>query len=256
MSVRKIVRIDEEKCTGCGECVPACAEGAIQIVDGVARLVSDNLCDGLGACLGECPEDAITIEEREADDFDESAVATRLHAVSHEHEHVGCPSARVLDFGEKPGDGPRGGGAASGRSELRQWPIQLHLVPPTAPYYVGADVLLAADCVAFAIGDFHQRHLRGKSIAIACPKLDQGMEIYLDKLVAMIEKARINTLTVMIMEVPCCFGLAQLAREAVARSSRKIPIRVVKIGLRGEVLADDWVMDNGSAAAVHSFTFG
>jgi len=242
MPVREIVRIDEEKCNGCGECVPACAEGAIRIVDGKARLVADNLCDGLGACLGECPEEAITIEVRDADDFGEVAAAH-----DHGHGHSGCPSARVLSFQNPSEASAIGGGSISGRSELRQWPVQLHLVPPTAPFFQGADVLLAADCVAFAIGDFHERHLRGKALAIACPKLDDGMDVYLDKLVAMIDRARINTLTVMIMEVPCCFGLAQLAAEAVSRAARKIPIRVVKIGLRGEVVADDWLIDGGSA---------
>lgn len=242
MATRKIVKIDEEKCTGCAECVPACAEGAIQIIDGKAKLIAENLCDGLGACLGDCPEDAITVEEREADDFDEAAVARHLR----DHDHVGCPSARVLQFDQIPGQGPPAGTAISGRSELRQWPVQLHLVPPSAPFFKGADVLLAADCVAFALGDFHERHLKGKALAIACPKLDQGMEVYLEKLVAMVDLARINTLTVMIMEVPCCFGLVQLAREAVDRASRRIPIRVVKVGLRGDVIADDWVMGGDS----------
>jgi Pyruvate/2-oxoacid:ferredoxin oxidoreductase delta subunit len=254
MAVRKIVKIDEEKCNGCAECVPACAEGAIQIVDGKARLLAENLCDGLGACLGECPEDAITIEERDADDFDEVAVTEHLHGagqpaepppmahVDHGHGHAGCPSAKVLHFEERAAGGAGGQGHVSGASELRQWPIQLHLVPPTAPYFEGADVLLAADCVAFSMGDFHARHLKGKALAIACPKLDQGMEVYLDKLVAMIDHSGINTLTVMVMEVPCCFGLVQLAREATVRATRKVPIRVVKIGLRGEVLADDWTM--------------
>jgi ferredoxin len=220
----------------------------------VARLMADNLCDGLGVCLGECPQDAITIEDREADDFDEEAADRRIGDVvatravpqvgpsvhDHGHGHAGCPSARVLQFDRDDGRAA-GGDSISAVSELRQWPVQLHLVPPTAPYFQGADVLLAADCVAFSMGDFHPRHLRGKALAIACPKLDSGMEVYLDKLVAMIDLARINTLTVMVMEVPCCFGLAQLARDAVARASRHVPIRLVKVGLRGDVIADEWV---------------
>lgn len=154
----------------------------------------------------------------------------------------------MFSFDEPAAPSAVGGGAAV-RSALRQWPVQLHLVSPTAPYFEGADVLLAADCTAFAMGDFHNRHLQGKSLAVACPKLDQGQEVYLEKLVAMVDRARINTLTVMVMEVPCCFGLVQLAREAVGRASRKVPIRVVKIGLRGEVVADHWLMDGGSPEA-------
>ncbi len=263
MAVRKMVKIDEDKCTGCGECVPACAEGAIQIVDGVARLAADNLCDGLGACLGDCPEGAITIEEREAEDFDEMAVEEHMNKLKneatgaaqvsqiashpHAHEHGpggGCPGARMIQF-----DKPTGGGAAPGNepiagtqpSELRQWPVQLHLVPPTAPYFKKADVLLAADCVAFAMGNFHRDHLKGRGLAIACPKLDQGQEIYLQKLIAMIDEAEINTLTVMVMEVPCCTGLVQLAKEAASRANRKVPVKKIVVGLRGDVMNEEWV---------------
>jgi len=208
MSKRSVVKIDEEKCTGCGECVPACAEGAIRIIDGKARLVADNLCDGLGACLGDCPADAITIEEREADAFDEVAVAAAA--------------------GPQP-------------SALRQWPVQLHLVSPRAPYFQGADLLLAADCTAFAMGDFHSKHLKGRALAVACPKLDGGQEVYLRKLVALIDEAKVNTITVLIMEVPCCGGLQQLAQTAAAKASRKVPVKRVVVGLRGEILSEDWI---------------
>ena len=251
--LRKIVKIDEEKCNGCGLCVPSCAEGAIQIIDGKARLVADNLCDGLGACLGDCPQDAITIEERDADVFDEVAVAEHLgesggHApAAPAHTGGGCPSAQVQSFAP-----PAGGGCPSARpqqierpqpeertsavpapSHLAQWPIQLHLVPPTAPFLRGADVLLAADCAPFAYAGFHAELLKGKALLIACPKLDNTAP-YLDKLAAMIEQSQIRSLTVVHMEVPCCSGLVQLARQAVARSGRELPLETVCIGIRGE----------------------
>ena len=251
--IRKVVKIDEDRCNGCGLCVPSCAEGAIQIIDGKARLVADNLCDGLGACLGDCPQDAITIEEREADEFDEVAVAERLgEGGGHTppapaHLGGGCPSAQVRSFAP-----PTGGGCPSAQplqinrpeqadgtvagpapSRLAQWPIQLHLVPPTAPFLLGADVLLAADCAPFAYADFHEELLKGKALLIACPKLDHTAP-YLDKLVAMIEQSQIRSLTVVHMEVPCCSGLVHLARQAVARSGRELPLETVCIGIRGE----------------------
>ena len=251
--IRKVVKINEDKCNGCRLCVPACAEGAIQIIDGKARLVADNLCDGLGACLGDCPQDAITIEEREADEFDEVAVAERLgEGGGHTppapaHLGGGCPSAQVRSFAP-----PTGGGCPSAQplqidrpeqadgtvagpapSRLAQWPIQLHLVPLTAPFLHGADVLLAADCAPFAYADFHEDLLKGKALLIACPKLDHTAP-YLDKLVAMIEQSQIRSLTVVHMEVPCCSGLVHLARQAVARSGRELPLETVCIGIRGE----------------------
>jgi NAD-dependent dihydropyrimidine dehydrogenase PreA subunit len=260
MAVRQVVKIDEDLCTGCGECVPACAEGAIQIVDGVARLVADNLCDGLGACLGDCPEGAISIEERDAEEFDEKAVEDHMKKIGresesahapaesapHTHTHAhgpggGCPGARMIQFDAPAAPAREVVPAAPAASELRQWPVQLHLVPPTAPYFMKADVLLAADCVAFAMADFHQNHLRGRALAVACPKLDQGREIYLQKLVSMIDDAEINTLSVMVMEVPCCAGLVQLASEAASRAKRKVPVKKVLVGLRGEVIGEEWV---------------
>jgi NAD-dependent dihydropyrimidine dehydrogenase PreA subunit len=257
MAVREVVKIDEELCDGCGLCVPSCAEGAIQIIDGKARLISDNLCDGLGACLGDCPQGAITVDKREADEFDEAAVEEHLskakesetmpktetpHTPSSIHapgHGGGCPGARMLQFN----DGPAAESTPTGPqpSALRQWPVQLHLVPPMAPYFQGADLLLAADCTAFAMADFHSKHLNGKSLAVACPKLDQSQEIYLDKLVAMIDQAQINTLTVMIMEVPCCGGLAHLAQEAAARATRKVPVKKMVVGLRGEIKVEEWI---------------
>ncbi|MFH1347089.1 MAG: 4Fe-4S binding protein [Candidatus Margulisiibacteriota bacterium] len=215
MVKRKVIKIDENKCNGCGLCIPNCKEGALKIIDGKARLISDIFCDGLGACLGHCPEGAITMEEREAEQFD----------------HCKCPGAKVMDFSQEQGQG----------SQLRQWPIQLHLVPPNAPYFQGKDVVLAADCVAYALGDFHKDYLKGKSLAIACPKLDEGQEIYLEKLVAMIDQAKINTLTVMTMEVPCCSGLLSLAKQAAAQAKRKIPVKSIVVGLQGDIIKEEWV---------------
>ena len=255
MTARNIVKIDEEKCTGCGDCVPACAEGAIQIIDGVAKLKSDNLCDGLGACLGDCPVGAITIEVREADDFDEAAVAKHMaqtpisppaQAAEKPHTHHGplggCPGARVLQFDPPHDTVSRDHDTAMPQpSMLRQWPVQLHLIPPTAPYFHKADVVLAADCVAYSVGDFHGTWLKDKALAIACPKLDSGQESYLEKLVSMIDDAEINTLTVMVMEVPCCSGLLRLAKEATARAGRRTPIKHVVVGVKGDILNETWV---------------
>lgn len=254
-----MVKIDEELCNGCGECVPACAEGAIRIIDGKARLIADNLCDGLGACLGDCPEGAISIEEREADEFDEQAVKVHLDektnadpasvpaAAAAPAPHGaggGCPGSRMLRFEQPADSGPAAAespAAPQQISELRHWPIQLHLVPPSAPFLQGADLLLAADCTAFTMADFHGSQLKGRSLVVACPKLDQGQEVYLEKLVAMIDQAQINTLTVLIMEVPCCSGLVHLAGEAVSRARRKVPVKKIVVSLRGDPLSEEWL---------------
>jgi len=281
---RNIIEIDEEKCTGCGLCIPNCPEGAIQIIDGKARLVSDLFCDGLGACLGHCPEGAITIEEREAEPYDEARVMENVvrqgentvlahlkHLKEHgEHEYFqqavaflaargienplrkemseaavhghgpngGCPGSRSRDFGQ---DGPPAKESGKRRSRLTHWPVQLHLMSPTAPQVRGADVLLAADCTAFATGDFHKDFLDGKALAIACPKLDSGQETYVQKIQALIDDAKINTLTVMIMEVPCCSGLLRLARQAVSQASRKVPVKCLVVGIQGQILKEEWV---------------
>jgi Fe-S-cluster-containing hydrogenase component 2 len=236
---REIVKIDEEKCNGCGLCVPACAEGAIRIVDGKARLIADNLCDGLGACLGDCPMDAITIEQREADEFDEEAVEEHLSAekekpapAAHSSHHGGCPSARLMTFGKEESS-PAKEETGSRQSQLRQWPVQMHLVPPSAPFLKDADLLLAADCVPFAYADFHRDFLRDKALLIGCPKLDDG-QAYLHKLTAILENNDIKSLTVMHMEVPCCSGLIAIARQAVAASGKDVPLETVRIGIQGE----------------------
>ena len=243
MALRNIIRIDEALCDGCGECVPSCAEGALQVIDGKARLVSDVLCDGLGACLGECPTGALTVIQREASEFDEAAV-TAQHQAASVRAPSGCPSSsvRVIPLVET-GRGPAVVAAPGpgGRPGLRQWPVQLHLVPPTAPFFHGRHVLLAADCVPVAVGDFHATLLDGRGLAIACPKLDQHLDLYVQKLAAMIDQAGILSLTVAIMEVPCCGGLVRLAEQARAAASRRIPLRLVKVGIRGDILADSEV---------------
>jgi len=229
---RNIVKIDEEKCNGCGLCVPACAEGAIQIINGKAKLIADNLCDGLGACLGDCPQDAITIEQREADYFDEQAVTAPQSAVKAPVHGGGCPSAQALKLSP-----PKNSVAAkteTGPSQLGNWPVQLKLVPPSAPFLAGADLLLAADCVPFAYPDFHQKYLAGKTLLIGCPKLDD-VEAYVEKLTAILSQNDIQRLTVLHMEVPCCTGLLSLARQALAASGKDIPFEAVTIGIKGDV---------------------
>lgn len=305
---RDIIKIDEEKCNGCGICVPNCHEGALQIIDGKARLISDLMCDGLGACIGHCPEDAITIEKREAAPYDEIAVMKEMvskgkntvvahlqHLKDHNefgfmkqgvrfldenagsldfsvdevknmvHNNIkpqnhlkkeeipdggctgGCPGSIPIDFNidlekvvktdtqeiEKP--------SIASPTELKQWPVQLHLLNPNANYFKNADVVLAADCAAFAMGNFHTEFIKGKTIAIACPKLDSNTESYVEKLTAMINNSKINTLTVTMMEVPCCGGLLQLAKMAFHKAERKIPIKKVIISIRGKVLNEEWV---------------
>lgn len=251
MAVRQIIEIDEELCDGCGDCISACAEGAIQLVDGKAKLVSDTYCDGLGACLGDCHVGAIKIIEREAGGFDEEAVAIHLAKIGHENEVApinrplnivnqsmtvgggGCPGSRAQTL--QPAPVVAQGEIPVSASQLRHWPIQLHLVPPTAPFFQGADVLLAADCVPFAVADFHQRYLADHSLAIACPKLDHNQEIYLEKLVAMIDTAQIESIHVMVMEVPCCSGLMRLVDQARKQASRQVSIRCTVIGTDGGV---------------------
>lgn len=216
---RKIIHIDEEKCNGCGLCIPNCVEGALSIVDGKARLVSDIYCDGLGACLGHCPEDAISIIEREAVDFDEKkAMEHAGHAVQMENIHTTPAHTPV-------------------KSQLKQWPVQMHLLNPGSKFLEGADLLLAADCTAYAIGDFHQRYLADKVLAIACPKLDSNKEIYLQKLIAMIDQSGIKSITVLIMEVPCCRGLLALAKAALENAERQVPLRFSVIGIDGNEIS-------------------
>jgi len=247
--IRKIVEIDEELCDGCGLCATACAEGAIRIIDGKARLVSDSYCDGLGACLGECPQDAITIIEREAEGFDEEAVEKHLAGLSgrgiHEDSRAGesqdtlacgCPGSMARELPVCDEEHIEGG-AAVGQipSRLRNWPVQLHLVPVNAPYLEGARLLIAADCVPFALADFHPRLLDGRVLMIGCPKLDAAA-FYRDKLAAILRSNDIREVTVAFMEVPCCFGLVNLVKQAIVESGKSIPFATVKVGIEGDVL--------------------
>lgn len=275
---RKIITIDEEKCNGCGLCIPNCPEGALQIIDGKARLISDLFCDGLGACIGHCPEGAITIEEREAEPYDERRVMENIikqgenvikahlrHLKDHGEfkflreaidfledkgvdiapEHFlhteqsktasacGCPGARVMDFtaGEPSGETvvkqKRG-------TKLRQWPVQIKLVPPIAPYLNDSDLLIAADCVPFAYPDFHEDFLRGRILLVGCPKLDDA-RYYEDKIKQILEQNTIKSITVLHMEVPCCFGMVQLVKNAITASRKEIPLKDITITIKGGV---------------------
>ncbi len=228
-------------------------KGALAVVDGKAKVINEVFCDGLGACISGCPEGALEIIEREALEFDEEAVEKHLESIKDneyteaeqikqivtEHTHqCGCPSAQTMVF-EKTEVQTEVAGKIP--SALQQWPVQMHLINPRAPYYQGADVLLAADCVGFSYGDFHRDFLKQKSIAIACPKLDQGKEVYIEKIKTLIDDAKINTLTVTIMEVPCCSGLLALAQEGAKRASRKVPIKNVVVGIQGNIIKEEWV---------------
>lgn len=292
--IREIVKIDEDKCNGCGVCVPNCHEGALQIIDGKARLISELMCDGLGACLGHCPEGAIEIEKREAEEYDEVTVIQQMipkgkntliahlkhlkehdehvflkqaveylranegihrlnvaditrevHSHSKAHDHAeagcggGCPGSAPVSFAPYNFRmAPEATGAI--QSELQQWPVQMHLINPAAGYFHGQDMVLAADCAAFSHGDFHRTFLRGKKLVIACPKLDSGKDIYVEKIRRLIDESKINTLTIIMMEVPCCGGLSQLVKIAQSQSARKIPVKEVIIGIRGDVLSEEW----------------
>jgi len=244
---RQIIKIDEEKCNGCGLCVSACHEGALRIVDGKAKLVSETYCDGLGACLGECPRDAITIETRPAQHFNEAAAMAHVaatqgtaHAQSQAEAHAGhghdgfvCPSAKVID---RTHEAPRTGTATpeSIPSELRQWPVKLYLVNPNAPYFQNADLLVAADCVPFAYGATHPDFLAGKTLVTGCPKFDDT-ELYLSKLTDILAANDVNSVTVLQMEVPCCAGMSRITQMAAAASGKDVPIDVVTISLDGQI---------------------
>ncbi len=304
---RQIIKIDEEKCNGCGVCVPNCHEGALQIIDDKARLISDLMCDGLGACIGHCPEGAIEVIEREAQPYNEiivieemvkkgkntviahlnhlkdhkeigffkqgikwmqenkekinfdvdeviakvhngasvkekaEPVAVHAHAehAHHHHHGGGCPGSlsksitrEDLSANTKTEDVP---------SQLTHWPVQMHLINPAAGHFQNSDLLLAADCVAFSLGNFHQSFLKDKTLAIACPKLDSNKEVYIQKLVSLIDDAKVNTITVMKMEVPCCGGILQMAQIASQQASRKVPIKTITVSISGEILSEEWI---------------
>ncbi len=296
--IRDIVKINRELCTGCGDCITGCHEGALQLIDGKATLVSELMCDGLGACIGTCPVGAITIEKREAEAYDEVATIIEMipngknvvsahlqHLLDHNetgflrqafeylreneksipfdineiidslkqkahptaapapaqhHHHAGggCPGAAARTFAPKFVAAPA---ADDQPSALTHWPVQLHLINPGAAHFKGSNLLLAADCVAFSLANFHSKHLQGKTLAIACPKLDSNKEVYVQKITALIDSAQVDTITVMRMEVPCCGGLVQMAQIARDAAQRNIPIKVVEVGIQGEILDSKWI---------------
>lgn len=297
---REIIHIDEELCNGCGVCIPNCHEGALQLIDGKARLISDLMCDGLGACIGHCPEGAITMEEREAEPYNETLVMQDMikkgkntviahlkhlkdhkefgymkeglrylkehsekldfpleevikevhkeEAVvescasnhSHGHQHGGgCPGSASKSFADlEKQEEPA---VASTVSRLTHWPVQMHLINPVASHFQKADLLMAADCVAFSLGNFHEAYLKDKTLAIACPKLDSNKEVYVEKFISLIEDAKINTITVMVMEVPCCGGLLQLVQMATQRAQRKVPVKAITVSIQGKIISEDWI---------------
>lgn len=274
MAKREIITIDEEKCNGCGNCIPGCPEGALQIIDNKARLVSDLFCDGLGACIGDCPEGAISVIEREAEPYDEIKVIKNIvkqgkNVIKAHLEHLknhgetgflkqatdyleengienpletleddedklpcGCPGSSVRDMRDDKEEAEEDTGTSQ-KSELKQWPVQIHLVPTNAPYFNGADLLIAADCVPFAYGDFHRNLLKGKILLIGCPKLDDA-EHYKEKITDIFKNNDIKSVTVARMEVPCCFGLVNLVNTALTESGKNIPLKEIMIKISGE----------------------
>ena len=271
MAVRTVVQIDEEKCDGCGLCVPGCAEGALKIVNGKAKLVSDVYCDGLGECLGHCPQGAITLVEREAENFDEEAVKKRLAEKEKNEADPGsgkgkqepCGSEGGIEIGklacgcpgtlakrleppkEKVAEAARNQEGFSPSSRLENWPVQIGLVPPHAPYLEGADLVISADCVPFAYADFHRRFLPGKVLMVGCPKFDD-VKAYTEKLAAIFRDRNIRSISVVHMEVPCCNGLIQVVRKALEKSGRSIPTTLYKVGIRGDFV-EERILDGAAA---------
>lgn len=239
---RKIIEIDEELCDGCGQCVPACAEGAIQIVDGKARLVSEKYCDGLGACLGECPNNALKIIEREAEDFDVESVEEYLKSrddfeTQTETLACGCPSTQIQSFDTSTSLQAENESVCCNRNQsaLSHWPVQIKLVPPTAPYLKGAHLLVAADCTPIAYPNFHQDFIKEKIVLVGCPKFDEVQE-YIEKFSEIFKTAEIKRITAVVMEVPCCQGLPVIIERGMRLAGKNIPMEKVVISTRGEVL--------------------
>jgi Fe-S-cluster-containing hydrogenase component 2 len=240
--MRKIIEIDEDKCTGCGQCIVACAEGALQLVDGKARLVGEILCDGIGACIGKCPEDALKIVEREADDFDEKAVEEHLGKRDPSPVQpvlaCGCPSSSTMTFNTIQDNKSSGPCCADAVSHLGHWPVKLQLLSPMAPFLKGSDMLLLADCCGVACPTLHENLLKGKTVAIACPKLDD-IEKHIQRLAEILSQATPRELTIVHMEVPCCTGLVHAAQKAADRAGVHIPMKHIIIGRRGEIHAPE-----------------
>lgn len=255
--LRDIIRIKEELCDGCGECISSCAEGALEIVNGKARLKGEILCDGAGACLGHCPTGALTIEKRESEEYDEAAVAASLVTSHHKQPAAigavgqrvmpmaahgsGCPGSAMKQWGDRIQVSATEVSSAAPLpvrapepSRLRQWPVQLMLVPPTVPYFKNADLLITADCVPFAFADFHERFLKGKALVVGCPKLD-NLQHYLDKLTEIFKVNDLKSVEVLKMEVPCCGGIAQAAVEARQRAGATFPLTITTFGIRGDL---------------------
>lgn len=242
---RKIIEIDEERCDGCGNCVIACAEGALKIIDGKARVISDNLCDGLGACMGDCPQGALNIIEREAEEFDESAVENHLESRATRAEEqdampCGCPSTQIQSFAPtgncQSANIPRTQEPPA-RSALSHWPVQIRLIPPTAPFLKGADLLVVADCVPVAFPTLHQDFLAGKAVMVGCPKFDDAQE-YIDRFAEIFKTAGIKSVTTVVMEVPCCSGLPSIVKKGMEKVGVQVPSKQVTISTRGEVLEE------------------
>ena len=245
---RKIINIDETLCDGCGNCVPSCAEGALEIVDGKARMIADFYCDGLGACLGECPTGALSIVEREANEFDEEAVEQHLSAKETKKPEPlkmvsgGCPSARLQTFSPSTGANPDSGQAAGrpasyerSESALSHWPVQIMLVPPTAPFLKDADLLVAADCVPVAHPDFHKNFLKGRAVMMGCPKFDDTQR-YIEKFAQICKVSGVKSITCVVMEVPCCSALPMIVNKGMELSGVTIPMEEVVISTRGKIL--------------------
>lgn len=231
--LRRIIEIDEEKCNGCGACAQACHEGAIGMVNGKAKLLRDDYCDGLGDCLPTCPTGAITFVEREAAEYDEAAVLAAKQAKAQPVGHPGgCPGSRAMELHHRPT--PQLAAVSAGVSELRQWPVQIKLVPTRAPYYDGAKLLIAADCSAYAYASFHQNFIRGHITLVGCPKLD-GVD-YAEKLTEILRNNDIQSVHIVRMEVPCCGGLELAAKKALQASGKFIPWQVTVISADGNIV--------------------
>ncbi len=238
--MRKIIEIDEERCDGCGNCILACAEGALKIIDGKAKVVSDNLCDGLGACMGDCPQDALKIIEREAEDFDEDAVEKHLESVKKEDKPTmpcGCPSTQIQSFvpatGCQEANTPKTFDKVD--SALSHWPVQIRLIPPTAPFLKGADLLVVADCVPVAFPSLHRDFIKGKVVMVGCPKFDDVQE-YIDKFAEIFNVAGIKSVTTIVMEVPCCSSLPTIVKKGLEKAGVIVPQNQVTISTRGKIL--------------------